>query len=329
MNEGNRRFRRNFIICAISHGVMIGALVLCGAFIPRDQNSQPIMIELTPAAPLGDQPKGSGYGLGAYTPASGRGETVPAKAPQRGSGNGSGGPSENVLTPEEQAVPPKSAMKALAPKPAPVEPGEIAVPKKGAPTKKTATASANSGVAAKTGNTTRTAAKPVSAKSGTGGGTGPGSANAIRQRLASALQAQEGGTPYGDNKPAGGGTGVSQYGHPGSPDGAENGVAGGIGKGSPFWWYYQQVNDRMYEAWDQPVEALNWDKRIVTTLSIRVARDGRVVAVMLKNSSGNRLMDDSVFAGANSVPRLDPLPEGLGGEFADILVNFRLKDSKG
>jgi TonB family protein len=106
-------------------------------------------------------------------------------------------------------------------------------------------------------------------------------------------------------------------------------VAGGVGKGSPFWWYYQQVHDRLYEGWEQPGEALNWDKRIVTTLSIRVARDGRVVAVILKNSSGNRLMDDSALTAANSVPKLDPLPEGLGGEFADILVNFRLENSKG
>jgi hypothetical protein len=28
---------------------------------------------------------------------------------------------------------------------------------------------------------------------------------------------------------------------------------------------------------------------------------------------------------ANSVPRLDPLPEGLGGDFAEISVNFRLE----
>ena len=186
-----------------------------------------------------------------------------------------------------------------------------------------------SSAAAKATNTARTTAKTASTKSGTGSGSGTGSADAVRQRLASALQAQEGGTPYGDNKPTGGGTGVSQYGHLGSPDGAENGVAGGIGKGSPFWWYYQHVHDRLYEAWDQPGEALNWDKRVVTTLSIRVARDGRVVAVILKNASGNKLMDNSVLEAANSVPRLDPLPEGLGGAFADILVNFRLENSKG
>ena len=340
MNEGNHRFRRNFIACAAVHGALIGALVLGEAFISHNQNGPPSVVELiTPADILGDLPKGDGYGRGAYTPLK---ETAPAEPPQHGSGNNSGGPSENVLTPEERPAPPQPAVKTPAPKPAPVEPGEIAIPKKGVPTKKTATASAKptrpatpsstpkaSAVTAKADNAAKTTTKLASAKSGTGDGNGTGSADAIRQRLASALQAQEGGTPYGDNKPAGGGTGVSKYGHLGSPDGAENGVAGGVGKGSPFWWYYQQVHDRLYEGWDQPGEVLNWDKRIVTTLNIRVARDGRVVAVILKNSSGNKLMDDSTLAAANSVPKLDPLPEGLGGEFAEILVNFRLENSKG
>jgi outer membrane biosynthesis protein TonB len=342
MNEGNK-FRRNFIACAVVHGVLIGALVLGEAFIAHDHDSAPSVVDLiTPADILGDLPKGNGYGRGAYTP------------PKPSSGNTGAGPSENVLTPEEQPAPAQPAVKtsaptvktpAPAPKAAAVEPGEIAIPKKSAPTKKTVatttstksakTASKNSGpaatavITAKASNTAKTTTKPASAKSGTSDGNGAGSADAIRQRLASALQVQEGGTPYGDNKPAGGGTGVSKYGHLGSPDGAENGVAGGVGKGSPFWWYYQQVHDRLYEGWEQPGEALNWDKRIVTTLSIRVARDGRVVAAILKNPSGNKLMDDSALAAANGVPKLDPLPEGLGGEFADILVNFRLENSKG
>ena len=339
MNEGDHTFRRNFITCAAVHGVLIGALVLSEAFIAHNQSKPPSVVELIiPADILGNLPKGDSYGRGAYMPSRSREETTTAEPSQ----HGNGGPSENVPTPEEQPAPPQPAVKKSVPasKPAPVAPGEIAISKKSAPAKKTAAAvtkpapkdsksASPSSAAAKATNTARTAAKTASPKSGTSSGSGTGSADAVRQRLASALQAQEGGTPYGDNKPAGGGTGVSKYGHLGSPDGAENGVAGGIGKGSPFWWYYQHVHDRFYEAWDQPGEALNWDKRIVTTLSIRVARDGRVVAVILKNASGNKLMDNSALEAANSVPRLDPLPEGLGGEFADILVNFRLENSKG
>jgi hypothetical protein len=36
-------------------------------------------------------------------------------------------------------------------------------------------------------------------------------------------------------------------------------------------------------------------------------------------------MDDSVMTAAHSVPRLDPLPDGLGGDFAEISVDFQLE----
>jgi TonB family protein len=81
----------------------------------------------------------------------------------------------------------------------------------------------------------------------------------------------------------------------------------------------------MYEAWDQPGKAVDFDKKLVTTVLLRVARDGRIDGVRLAHSSGNQLMDDSVLSAAHRVPRLDPLPEGLGGDFAEISVNFRLE----
>lgn len=150
------------------------------------------------------------------------------------------------------------------------------------------------------------------------------SASDIQKRLAKALQSSGGGgTVYGDNKPAGGGAGKSKV--IGSPDGSPTGVPGGQGAGTPFWWYYQQVHDRMYEAWEQPGDALNWDKRLMATVLLRVARDGRVLDVSLRGSSGNRIMDNSALTAARKVQRLDPLPDGLGGETANITVNFRLE----
>ena len=111
----------------------------------------------------------------------------------------------------------------------------------------------------------------------------------------------------------------------GSPDGAADGIAGGVGKGSQFWSYYMHVHDRMYEAWDQPGQATSLDKKLVTTIVLHVARDGRIEGVRLEHPSGNKLMDDSAMTAAHSVPRLDPLPDGLGGDFAEISVNFRLE----
>ena len=81
----------------------------------------------------------------------------------------------------------------------------------------------------------------------------------------------------------------------------------------------------MYEAWEQPGKSADIDKKLVTTILLRVARDGRIDGVKLQHSSGNELMDNSALSAARSVPKLDPLPEGLGGDFAEISVNFRLE----
>jgi TonB family protein len=232
-----------------------------------------------------------------------------------------------VATPEEQVT-----AKARVSPPETKDPNEIAIPKKQSvkETKKPADAVAKKPVTTdKSTDKPTTAAKKSVAKtkpSTQSGSSGTAeSESAIRQRLASALAAAEGGTPGGDNRPRGGGTGESKYGRLGSPDGAADGIAGGIGKGSPFWSYYMHVHDRMYEAWEQPGQARDFDKKLVATILLRVARDGRIDAVRLEQSSGNKIMDDSALAAAHSVPRLDPLPDGLGGDFADISVNFRLE----
>jgi TonB family protein len=165
-------------------------------------------------------------------------------------------------------------------------------------------------------------AKPLTRASST---TTAESTASIRKRFASALSAGEGGTLRSDNGTPGGGSVESKYGPLGSPDGLADGIPGGVGKGSPFSSYYMHVHDRMYEAWDQPGQALGFDKKLVSTILLRVARDGRIDGIQLEHSSGNKLMDDSALSAAHNVPRLGPLPEGLGGDFADIFVNFRLE----
>jgi TonB family protein len=212
------------------------------------------------------------------------------------------------------------------------DPNEIAIPKKQAakPLKKPADAKTEDGdTSGKTAQKSATTAKKAvaSAKSTTqtGSANGAESAASIRRRFASALASAEGGSEGGDNRTPGGGDGTSKYGRLGSPDGAADGIAGGIGKGSPFWSYYLHVHDVMYEAWDQPGKSADIDKKLVTTILLRVSRDGRIDGVRLAHSSGNELMDNSALAAAHSVPRLDPLPEGLGGDFAEISVNFRLE----
>ena len=316
MSAIEKRFRRNFIVASIVHVAVIAGIVVFEGVIDSARSNVPTAVELiTPADILGDLPQGAGTGRGNYAP--------PPPEPTTESSGASASPSETEAAPKEPATP-----KPRVTQPEARDPNEIAIPKKQSvkETRRPAESVVKQPVAVERPTTTAKKAVAKAKPPASSGSSGTAeSAAAIRQRLASALAAAEGGTPGGDNRPAGGGSGESKYGRLGSPDGTADGIAGGVGKGSPFWSYYMHVHDRMYEAWDQPGQARDFDKKLVATVLLRVARDGRIDAVRLEHSSGNKLMDDSVLAAAHNVPRLDPLPEGLGGDFADISVNFRLE----
>jgi protein TonB len=304
MNPVGQSLRRNFTVACVVHVVLIGGLVLTEYFWSGPSRAKAAFVELVvPADILGDLPEGPGHGRGAWAP-------PPAEPAEPA------GPSEATFTPEEKPAPP-------AP-PAPA-PGEIAVPRKVVketkPVKKPVAPAPTKPAPVKSGaSAIKTGASPAK--------SGHPSAADYRAKFAKALAAgggQAGGTPFGDNKPAGGGDGQKKYGRPGSPDGAENGVVGGMGKGTPYWWYYQHVHDRMYEAWERPAGAANWDKKLMATVLLRVARDGKILEVKLQDSSGNQLMDETAVAAAKKVPRLDPVPDGMKGDPVEISVNFSLE----
>ncbi len=320
MSTIEKRFRRNFIVACLAHAALIGGIVFFEGALHRAQSNVPTAVELiTPADILGDLPTGTGNGRGAYTAPPPEPAHQPEAAPSS--------PAETAVTPEQPVVP-----KVRAATPEPSDPNEIAIPKK--PVAKelkkpvdttTKKAIASDQAVQKSASATKKAVATAKSSTQTGSGSGTESAASIRRRFTSALASADGGSEGGDNRPAGGGTGESKYGRLGSPDGTADGIAGGVGKGSPFWSYYLHVHDVMYGAWDQPGKSADIDKKLVTTVLLRVARDGRIDGVRLAHSSGNQLMDDSALAAAHSVPKLDPLPEGLGGDFAEISVNFRLE----
>lgn len=108
------------------------------------------------------------------------------------------------------------------------------------------------------------------------------------------------------------------------------GVGPGTGTGGggtliPFAWYYNQVKSAMYEAWQQP-SSLIGKKGLVTTVEIRVQRDGQITAKKIALPSGNTQMDDSVLRALEAVSRLPELPVGLGGFYKDISIDFELTD---
>ncbi len=307
MTSVEQSLRRNFTLACVAHLALIAGVVVTERFWSSTSHARATMVELVvPADILGDLPGGPGHGRGAWSP--------PAAPPIPELP----GPTEATFTPEGKPAPAPKAPPAVT-----TDPGEVLVPKKTvAPVAKTSPAAKKPADAPKT-----TPSATPSKTTGAAGSTGATAAD-IRAKFAKALLAgggTAGGTPYGDNKPAGGGDGKIRYGWPGSPDGAANGVVGGVGQGTRHWWYYQHIHDRMYEAWERPPAAANWDRKLMATVLIRVARDGRIVDVKLQSTSGNRQLDETALAAARRVTRLEPVPNDLRGDPVEITVNFQLE----
>jgi TonB family protein len=106
--------------------------------------------------------------------------------------------------------------------------------------------------------------------------------------------------------------------------GATGTGTGGAGQPNPFAWYFNRVFEEMYAAWQPP---FGLDEGLRTQVLIRVEKNGIITKVSLAASSGNKSMDDSALAAANHVKKLPPLPDGLGGSFAEITVNFKVQRS--
>ncbi len=301
MSAQQQRYRRNFIIAVILHvAVMIGVIFGEHFLNAGSASAKPTVDMIIPAALLGESPKGTGTGFGAYKP-----PAEPAGA-------------NNIAEPNAEMSPPDetTAPKATLPK---SDPNEIAIPKKHA-TKKTVikpVANVKPTTAKKATSTTTTSAKSKT----TASTSKAASADDIKNRFTKALQAVEDGTPYGDGKKAGGGSGKGRI---GSPTGSPDGVVGGVGQGSPNWKYFEHVHDMMYEAWEQPGSAL--DRKLMATVQVRVARDGTITDVSLRIASGSKVMDESVLAAARKVQRLDPPPDNLvRGDVANITVDFQVE----
>jgi len=104
--------------------------------------------------------------------------------------------------------------------------------------------------------------------------------------------------------------------------GATGTGTGGAGQPSPFAWYFNRVFQEMYAAWEPP---FGLDEGLRTQVLIRVEKTGTITKVSLAASSRNKAMDDSALAAVNRVKKLPPLPEGLGGSFAEITVHFKVQ----
>jgi TonB family protein len=112
---------------------------------------------------------------------------------------------------------------------------------------------------------------------------------------------------------------------PGTGNGKGPGKTGSGSGTSEFGWYFSMIHDRFHSRWDQPTNIARSGQDIVTTLKIRIAKDGTVQSREIVHSSGDTTMDQSVMAAAERVQQIDPLPDGLGNsDFFEVNVAFKL-----
>jgi TonB family protein len=101
------------------------------------------------------------------------------------------------------------------------------------------------------------------------------------------------------------------------------GPAGGAaGDPFPFAWYYGLVRQALYDAWEQP----SGFSSAAATVTIVVARDGRITRVRMVRPSGISTVDQSILRAVNGVGHLPPLPDGFGGASKEIEVEFELTE---
>jgi len=111
----------------------------------------------------------------------------------------------------------------------------------------------------------------------------------------------------------------------GTGNGKGPGKSGSGSGASEFGWYFSMIHDRFHSRWDQPTNISRGGQDIVTTLKIRIGKDGTIQNREIVHSSGDTTMDQSVMTAAERVQQIDPLPAGLGsGDSFEINIAFKL-----
>jgi len=118
-----------------------------------------------------------------------------------------------------------------------------------------------------------------------------------------------------------------------STDGGGSGSTAGSGAGTggrssslnvsqldiAFIEYYNTVGSMIRSEWIFPGQAVPGLKAII---AIKIAPDGKLLALRIERASGNTLFDQSAVKAVEKVGDFPPLPKDLKEEFLDIGINF-------
>jgi colicin import membrane protein len=84
--------------------------------------------------------------------------------------------------------------------------------------------------------------------------------------------------------------------------------------------YYADVWERIQESWRSP--SLSVSKGLLTIVSIKIRKDGRIADWTIEQRSGNRAYDESIARALRSIDTLPPFPSSLTTDYLEVGFNF-------
>lgn len=84
--------------------------------------------------------------------------------------------------------------------------------------------------------------------------------------------------------------------------------------------YYGVLRDKVQENWIYP-QGLK-DNRISIIVSMKIARNGKLIEASVEKSSGNKAFDDSLLKAIKKAAPFPPLPTDLEGNFLETGLRF-------
>jgi TonB family protein len=84
--------------------------------------------------------------------------------------------------------------------------------------------------------------------------------------------------------------------------------------------YYADVWERIQESWHSP--SLSVSKNLLTVVSIKIRKDGRITDWTIEQRSGNRAYDESIARALRSIDSLPPLPLSINTDYLEVGFNF-------
>ncbi len=334
MPEGTK-FRRNLIVVTLVHVALVAALYLGGVFrSPPPKTEEVIWLD-------GGSQGGGEAGETAVDPPLPPAPTIPEPEPEPE-------PQKPIPTETIESIPPPPPERPESgdlevPKPTPTPTPKPATPKPATPRPATPKPSTPKPTARPTTPkpSPKATAKPI-AKATAKPAAKSSPKSTAKSSPKGSTTAKEGASPKPKSSPGPGSGALASAKTSGSGTGPKStGVGTGVGSGkgsgregggdreNDFSWYHEMIHDRFNARWEQPASIVREGTQFVTTLKLRIGKDGSILAREIANSSGSPMMDESVLTAANKVTQIDPVPKGLGnGEYYDIRVNFKLDQGR-